>query len=100
MDIGTISSRYANALFSLAKEEKQDSLVYNDMKILQQNFLSEPTLKNVLNNPRLTGIHNTIGKVIETDPKYVVALDVALASSSNFIITSDEASAKKAITYL
>ena len=51
MDIGTISSRYANALFSLAKEEKQDSLVYNDMKILQQNFLSEPTLKNVLNNP-------------------------------------------------
>ena len=54
----------------------------------------------ILNNPRLTGIHNTIGKVLETDPEYVVALDVALASSSNFIITSDEASAKKAITYL
>ncbi|MDO4755167.1 MAG: F0F1 ATP synthase subunit delta [Parabacteroides sp.] len=51
MDIGTISSRYAKALFSLAKENKKESLVYNDMKMLADSFLLEPKLKVVLNNP-------------------------------------------------
>ena len=31
MDIGTISSRYAKALFSLAKDKGQESRVYDDM---------------------------------------------------------------------
>ena len=39
MDIGTISSRYAKALFSLAKEKGLETRVYDDMKILADHGL-------------------------------------------------------------
>ena len=42
MDIGTISSRYAKALFSLAKDKGQESRVYDDMKMLADSFSMEP----------------------------------------------------------
>ena len=96
--------KYGSLKNDLEQKRKVIFALQNQIEILETNLENDVTLpysvKNVLNNPRLTGIHNTIGKVIETDPEYVVALDVALASSSNFIITSDENSAKKAITYL
>lgn len=54
MDIGTISSRYAKALFSLAKEKGLESRVYDDMKMLADSFVLEPELKAVLSNPIVT----------------------------------------------
>lgn len=51
MDIGTISSRYAKALFSLAKEGGQESRVYDDVKMLAESFTAEPSLVEVLSNP-------------------------------------------------
>ena len=55
MDIGTISSRYARALFSLAKETGEETRVYQDMKMLADSFALEPELGGVLNNPIVTG---------------------------------------------
>ena len=51
MDIGTISSRYAKALFSLAKDKEQESRVYDDMKMLADSFSMEPELRGALSNP-------------------------------------------------
>lgn len=51
MDVGTISSRYVKALFSLAKEKKQETRVYDDMKMLMVSFEEQPGLKTVLDNP-------------------------------------------------
>ncbi len=51
MDIGTISSRYAKALFSLAKDKEQESRVYDDMKMLADSFSIEPELRGALSNP-------------------------------------------------
>ena len=51
MDIGIISSRYAKALFSLAKEKGLESRVYEDMKMLANSFSDEPGLEDVINNP-------------------------------------------------
>ena len=51
MDVGTISSRYVKALFSLAKEKLQETRVYDDMKMLAVSFEQEPGLKVVLDNP-------------------------------------------------
>lgn len=54
MDVGTISSRYARALFSLAKEKGQENRVYDDMKMLADSFAMEPGLKVALGNPILS----------------------------------------------
>lgn len=53
MDVGTISSRYIKALFSLAKEKQQENRVYDDMKMLAVSFEQEPGLITVLDNPIL-----------------------------------------------
>lgn len=58
------------------------------------------SVRNVLKSTTLTGIHNTIGNILTIDDKYTKALSVAIASNKNFIIVSDEDSAKKAINYL
>ncbi len=56
--------------------------------------------KNVLNNIKLSGMHNVVAKLFETEEQYSVALDIALASSSSHIVCDDENSAKEAINYL
>ena len=58
------------------------------------------SVRSILKANSLTGIHNTIGNVISTDSKYIKALEIALSSSKNFIITDDEVSSKEAINYL
>lgn len=61
---------------------------------------SNNSVKSILNNPRLRGIHKTIGNLIDTDEKYVKALDIALSASKQFIVVENESSAKQAIAYL
>jgi len=58
------------------------------------------SVRSVLNATSLNGIHNTIGNLISTEDKYVKALNIAISSNKNFIITTDEESAKKAINFL
>ena len=57
------------------------------------------SVRSVLKS-NLTGIYNTIGNVISCEDKYVKALNTAINSCKNFIITKDEPSAKAAINYL
>lgn len=58
------------------------------------------SVKEVLRAKELTGIYSTIGDVVNTKDEYLKALDMALASSKNFVITKDEASAISAVKYL
>lgn len=53
MDIGTISSRYAKALFSLAKEKGLADRMYKDMKMLAESFSREPGLQVSICNPMI-----------------------------------------------
>lgn len=73
----------------------------NNLEESIENNSSLPlSVKSVLNNPKLTGIHNTIGKIIEMNEEYVKAIGTALGAASNNIIVDNEASAKAAINYL
>ncbi len=67
---------------------------------LESNSSVPYAVKNVLDNPKLAGIHNVIGNLIETDSIYATAIGVALGAASNYIVTDDEFSAKEAINYL
>ena len=58
------------------------------------------SVKSVLNNPRLLGLHDTLANLVNTDEKFVKALEIALASSKNSIVVENENSAKNAINYL
>ena len=73
----------------------------DNLKIeIDQNGDMPNSVRKVLNNTNLTGIHNTIGNIVGVEEQYLRALNTAIASNKNFIITKDEASAKEAIAYL
>ena len=57
-------------------------------------------VKNVLDNPKLAGIHGVIASLIETDKEYSTAISTALSASANYIVVDDEFTAKEAIRYL
>ncbi len=57
-------------------------------------------VKSILNNPKLRGIHNIIGNLIEVDEKYSLAITTALGYNANNIIVNDEKCAKESINYL
>ena len=58
------------------------------------------SVSSVLNNDKLVGIYDIIGNILSADKRYVKALEVAISSSRNFIITKDEEASKAAINYL
>lgn len=89
---------------TLMDTSKAKFLLENKIQILENNILSAESapvsVRNILNNPRLYGIHNTIGKLIDIPEKYLVATDIALGASSNFLVVDDENAALNAIDFL
>lgn len=94
----------SNVNNSLMESNKKAFLLQNKIDILENNILNAENtpvaVRNVLNNPRLYGIHNTIGKLLEIPDRYVVALDVALGSASNYVVVDDDSAAIRAIEFL
>ncbi len=67
---------------------------------IENNSSLPYSVKNVLNNPKLIGIYNVVGKLIEFEEKYSQALEVALMSSVSHIVCETINNAKNAINYL
>ncbi len=82
----------------------EELVMKNRISILENTMENDPNysaaIKNVLNHPRLKGIHNTIGHLLEVPSEYSTAIDVALASSANFIVVDTTKNAEEAIHYL
>ena len=90
--------------FDLNNERKNLIDIKNKIDILESNISNMSkipySVKAIVGNPTLRGIHDIIANVINTKDEYSVMLDIALGASSNNIITNDEACAKEAIEYL
>ena len=60
------------------------------MDTLKDNIDNNSSLpfavKNVLENPKLRGIHNVIASLIEIDEKYSKAVSIALGANSSTIV--------------
>ena len=106
LDEKTSLFTYRMTKFLQEKEEwtKKELVTRNEIEILENNLENDVQLpyavKNVLNHPRLKGIKNTIGKLLEVDDEYTVAVDVALANAANFIVVETSENALEAIQYL
>lgn len=70
------------------------------MNSLENNSSLPYSVKNVLNNPKLTGIHGVLGKLLEFEEKYSEALEVSLMSSVSHIVCDNGEDAKEAVRYL
>ncbi len=89
---------------NISKNNFDIAKVKNKISILETNILNDysipSSVKNILNNKSLNGIHNIVGKIIDSNVLYKDALNIALGYNSNVIIVDDHDCAKKAIKYL
>ncbi len=104
LDFNNIKKKKDNSLKELDNKNRELTDLIHKIEVLSDDISSGGNLassvKAVLNNPRLTGIHQALGNLVETDEEYTKALEVALLSSRQFIVVDDEICAKKAIAYL
>lgn len=91
-------------LDNIKKKSLNEIKLKNKISILENNLNTEAStpnsVKNILNSRSLKGIHNIVGKIIDTEVNYKDALNVALGYSVNVIVVDDELAAKNAINYL
>jgi chromosome segregation protein len=107
-DLDTNLSSVKKSFETLDKERSNNVRIQIELKhqqdILETSIENNSALpyavKNVLDNPKLRGIHNVIGRLITFDDKYSTAIDISLGSSSLFVVTDNEITAKEAINYL
>ena len=76
----------------------------NKIEILNDNINNDIKLpysvKNIINNIRLKGIHGVLSKLIDVPKKYVTAIEISLGANGNVIVVDKEKDAKEAINYL
>ena len=88
----------------LNKKNKDLLELNNKIDILNNNILNEVNIplpvKSILNNPRLKGIYNTVGKLLTFDDLYMNAIETTLGASLNYLVVDSEISVKQAINYL
>ena len=89
---------------NLSNYVRNEHMISNKIDSLREsidnNDLLPYAVKSVLNNPRLNGIHNTIGNILEVEDKYSLCISIALGASSNNIIVDNDKCASDAIKYL
>ena len=89
---------------NLSKHIREKNILENKIEIQKEQIENNSTLpsavRDILNHPKLTGIHNIIGKVIECEDKYINAITTVLGASSYNLIVENEKSAEEAIEYL
>ena len=88
--------------YNTKNKEKYD--LHNKMESLNRYIENGANLsssvKSILNNPKLNGIHDCIGNLVDCDEVYTKALEIALSSSRQFVVVDNEKAAKEAISYL
>ncbi|NLL44747.1 MAG: chromosome segregation protein SMC [Mollicutes bacterium] len=93
-----------NLLLDLSNQLKVEAALKTKIENLKESIENNSSLpsavKNVLNNPKLRGIHNAIGNVIEVNDEYSIAISTSLGIASSFIIVDNETCTKEAINYL
>lgn len=96
-DNQNLNAKIQNNNYAL-KEYSSKLNVYIDMENHYEGF--NRGVKEVLKNKNLKGIYGALGQVVTVPQKYEKAIEAALGSYMQNIITSDENSAKTAINYL
>lgn len=116
--IDVINERINNHLkkyndFKIKKNDINNELISNNREIVNlkykigyledniNNNASVPnSIKNILNNPKFIGVHNTIGNLVDVDSEYSIAISTALGSASSYLVVENTSVAKELVNYL
>ena len=102
--VSELKNKHDENIRNLTSQNRLENEIKYKIDMLTESIENNSSLpysvKMIMDNPKLAGIRGPIGKLIETDDEYSLAISTALSSSTNFIVTDDELCAKEAINYL
>ena len=88
----------------LEQSQREQSNLKYKIEYLENNIQNDSSVpsavKNILNNKRFSGVHNIIGKLLEIENQYSLAISVALGGASNYLIVDTAVDAKEMVCYL
>ena len=58
------------------------------------------SIKSILNNPKFTGIENTIGSLLNVPSEYSLAVSTSLGGASNYLVVDNRNTASQLVDYL
>ena len=103
-DYNSLNKNIDSLNFELNNNRKTLLNYNNKVEVLEENISSMNktpySVRSIVGNPTLRGIHNILANVIETKEEYSTVIDLSLSSSANNIIVDDESCAKEAIEFL
>ncbi len=103
-DIIRIKSKKSDSIDSLNNVVRNINVLNTKIEELRRNIENNSSVpssvKNVLENPKLRGIHSNIGSLIEVEEKYSKSISVALGANASNVVVETEENAKEAINYL
>lgn len=67
---------------------------------IENNSLLPLSVKSILNNPKLRGIHNIVGNLFEVNEEFSMAISTCLGNNISNIVVENEVCAKEAINFL
>ena len=67
---------------------------------INNNSSMPSSVKSILNNPKFTKVHNTIGNLIEVEDTYSLAISTSLGASSNYLVVDTSNDVKEMVNYL
>lgn len=89
-----------NKISSLENSISQTEYKIKYLNDYIENSSFPMSVKRLLNNPKLKGIHNTISKLIDVEEKYALSLEVALGGAKDHVVVDNPNIAKACINYL
>lgn len=89
-----------NKISSLENSISQTEYKIKYLNDYIENSSFPMSVKRLLNNPKLKGIHNTISKLIDVEEKYALSLEVALGGAKDYVVVDSPNIAKACINYL
>ena len=107
-EYNNIINKYKDDKFKLESElsiyVKDETKLKNTIISLEEDIDNNGSIpypvRQVLNNPKLTGVYDVIGSLIDVPNEFSNAISVALGASASFIVVDNESVAKEAIEYL
>jgi chromosome segregation protein len=103
-ELNTLNIKKSTLIDELNKRNKEELNIKNKIEILNDSIENDSKIpyavKSVVNNPRLSGLHDILIKLIDTEERYANAIETALGANQNVIVVDKETDATKAIEYL
>ena len=111
MDIVANTSKYNEIKNNITKnnqkiDENNREITNLNYKInyleeeINNNSSTPSSIKNLLGNPLFSGVHNTIGALLEVPNEYSLAVSTSLGNASNYLVVDDRKLASIMVDYL